>query len=175
MSVTQQQQQQHSRSKTPDGVRQRTSLLPQGVNPYEPIVTSANRAEILHEGRAKVSKKIVKATSRSGRESTVLFVDEVVEGRRVLDKFRLCCIAGNDDVSGIEAALASVNPYRVQRMDGANYYMIYIEQRSYDTRACCGAFDLTWSHFFGLCALLSLGGVLVLFATKGEITTKLVL
>lgn len=151
----------HTRSKTPNGLRHRSI---EGVNPYEPVVTSLHFEDIIRNGRSAIVKRIVQATSRNGRESTVLFVDEIVEGRRVLDKFRLCCITNNGAQIDTEGALASIKPYRIERLDGANYWHVYIDQRAYDTRACCGMIDLTWSHFFVLCGLTVFGASLVLYA-----------
>jgi hypothetical protein len=169
---------QRSRSKTPEGARFHSTstvqplVSPQGVNPYRPIVSSVHNADILHAGRTRVSKKIVQATSRSGRESIILFVDEVVEGRRVLDKFRLCIMI-SDSAIDIESWLAGIKLHRIEWL-GANYYMIYIDQRSYDTRACCGVFDLSWLHLVALFALMLFAGILLLFAAKADFVLQLV-
>lgn len=154
---------QASRSKSPSGVRQRTTVA-EGINPYQQVVPSARADALIETGRAAAIKRITNATSRVGREVTVTFIEEAAEGSAVLDKFRLSCSAGGGLQLAEQTALDRLRPHRVERLDGAHYLLVYIDQATYIRRGCFGTLDLSCAHVLLLLLLNCVATLLLFFA-----------
>lgn len=138
--------------------------LTEGINPYQQVVPSARADALIDAGRAAAIKRITNATSRAGREVTVTFIEEVAEGSAVLDKFRLSCSASGGLQLAEQTALDRLRPHRVERLDGAHYLLVYIDQATYIRRGCFGALDLSCAHVLLLLLLNCVAAALLFFA-----------
>ena len=152
-------------------MRHRTGVIlaDEGIDPFQTISISSNWDDTIAKGRARVVEQLSKI---GGRQVSVIFLEEIANGPILLDKFRLS--VANAGTGGLTApqqrALENYGAYKIERLSGSHFYFIFINQQTYDRRALCGAFDLSWSQIIVIVFLNTLALLLLIWVASGSNT-----
>lgn len=153
-----------TRSKSPAAIRHRvsaveaavtTTLADEGFDAYDRVAVSAQHEEMIHESRAEMEQTLEDKLEAGGSKVTVKFVEEMAEGRKVYDKFRVMSTAAAGLRESQIEQLRRLSD-RIVPMAGSNAVLFaLVDHERYEKRPlrCC---DLTWSQLASLVVVVCL-------------------
>ena len=110
--------------------------LVDGVNLYERAAPSAQFESMVEAGRDALVAKLQRPVRDKRGANDVVLVEEVSEGARQLDKFRVTSRSPDGFTHDERAALDKL-VYRVLPGASATVLFALVDQARYDTRVCC--------------------------------------
>jgi len=125
-----------SRAHDDNALRQRTPAVVDGVNPYERPAVSEQFARMVEAGRERVVARLQQPVGGDRTTHDVALVEELSEGRRLLDKFRVTC-GSPDGFSAAQRAALDALAYRVVPGAGDAVLFALIDHAAYDRRVLC--------------------------------------
>jgi hypothetical protein len=162
-----------SKSPTP-AVRERhthqhNDTVEDGINPYDrPVISAQHDSMIVEQRQLKLNELQRKLNPSGGAGVAVTFVEEMTEGKRFFDKFRIICTGGAGLRSQQHKLIESLVDQILPLNGSTSILFVLVDHRRYDTRPLRG-FDLSNKQIILLLLLVCVASCFIGVALDGYI------